>query len=100
MAKRKKKYDDDDGRVIAKMNVDGMPWYTPGPTSYSDDDSNESDEENSGRPKNSPDDLTPKETFWIFAGAMKAGCLVAVIACVIVTVAGLLAAWALGVFGR
>ncbi|HRX14200.1 MAG TPA: hypothetical protein P5087_04200 [Eubacteriales bacterium] len=23
----KKKYDDDDGRVIAKMNVDGMPWY-------------------------------------------------------------------------
>jgi len=23
----KKKYEDDDGRVIAKMNVDGMPWY-------------------------------------------------------------------------
>lgn len=22
-----KKYEDDDGRVIAKMNVDGMPWY-------------------------------------------------------------------------
>lgn len=27
MAKRKKTYDDDDGRVIANMNVDGMPWY-------------------------------------------------------------------------
>ena len=26
MAKRRK-YDDDDGRVIANMNVDGMPWY-------------------------------------------------------------------------
>ena len=26
MAKRKT-YDDDDGRVIANMNVDGMPWY-------------------------------------------------------------------------
>lgn len=27
MAKRKKQYDDDDGRVISPMNVDGMPWY-------------------------------------------------------------------------
>ena len=24
---KKKKYADDDGRVIAPMNVDGMPWY-------------------------------------------------------------------------
>ena len=23
---KKKTYDDDDGRVIANMNVDGMPW--------------------------------------------------------------------------
>ena len=23
---KKKVYDDDDGRVIANMNVDGMPW--------------------------------------------------------------------------
>lgn len=30
MFKRKKKqYDDDDGRTIANMNVDGMPWYEP-----------------------------------------------------------------------
>lgn len=28
---RKKRFDDiDDGRVIASMNVDGMPWYTQG----------------------------------------------------------------------
>lgn len=28
MKKRKRKvYDDDDGRVIAPMNVEGMPWY-------------------------------------------------------------------------
>ena len=27
MAKRK--YDDDDGRTIVNMNVDGMPWYRP-----------------------------------------------------------------------
>ena len=25
--RKKKQYDDDDGRVIAPMNVDGMPWY-------------------------------------------------------------------------
>lgn len=30
MKKRKRKvYDDDDGRVIAPMNVEGMPWYNP-----------------------------------------------------------------------
>lgn len=25
--KKRREYDDDDGRVIAPMNVDGMPWY-------------------------------------------------------------------------
>ena len=25
--KEKRVYDDDDGRVIAPMNVEGMPWY-------------------------------------------------------------------------
>lgn len=24
-----KPYEQDDGRVIANMNVEGMPWYTP-----------------------------------------------------------------------
>ena len=27
--KNKKKYEDDDGRTIANMNVEGMPWYNP-----------------------------------------------------------------------
>lgn len=27
MSKKKKQYDDDDGRTVANMNVDGMPWY-------------------------------------------------------------------------
>ena len=27
MAKIQKQYDDDDGRTIANMNVEGMPWY-------------------------------------------------------------------------
>ncbi len=25
--RKRKQYDDDDGKVIANMNVDGMPWY-------------------------------------------------------------------------
>lgn len=25
--KKRKQYDDDDGKVIANMNVEGMPWY-------------------------------------------------------------------------
>ena len=27
MSRKKKLYEDDDGRSIADMNVDGMPWY-------------------------------------------------------------------------
>lgn len=27
MAREKKQYEDDDGRTIADMNVEGMPWY-------------------------------------------------------------------------
>ena len=29
MPKKKKHYDDDDGRTIVNMNVDGLPWYQP-----------------------------------------------------------------------
>ncbi len=27
MSRRTKQYDDDDGRTIAPMNIEGMPWY-------------------------------------------------------------------------
>ena len=27
MARQRKQYEDDDGRTIADMNVEGMPWY-------------------------------------------------------------------------
>ena len=29
--KQKKTYSDDDGRVIAPMNIEGMPWYVNKP---------------------------------------------------------------------
>lgn len=61
----RRKYDDDDGRVIINMNVEGMPWYSP-PRPELQNSSN-----------NSPVDLTRKETFWMFIGAMKAGLVIA-----------------------
>lgn len=29
MSRKNKKHEDDDGRTVADMNVEGMPWYTP-----------------------------------------------------------------------
>ena len=62
MAKRKKQYADDDGRVIASMNVEGMPWYvdkrvkSPGEQDFSD--------------------LSKEESRALVFGAMKAGLLI------------------------
>ncbi len=36
--KSKREYEDDDGRTIARMNVDGMPWYTGGFTPPAEED--------------------------------------------------------------
>ena len=63
MKKQKKTFDGDDGRVVANMNVDGMPWYM-----------------RSRKPEtpqnNDLSDLTKEETREIIKGAMKAGLLV------------------------
>ena len=64
MARRKKTYDDDDGRVIANMNVDGMPWYLR--------DQNQATSSNSN-----VEDLTKEETRAIIWGTVKAGLLIA-----------------------
>ena len=68
MEKQRKLHDDDDGRVIANMNVDGMPWYQ------------RSQRQIKGfSTKTSSDfsDLTREETREIIKGAMKAGLLIA-----------------------
>ena len=62
MAKRKK-YDDDDGRVIANMNVDGMPWYV---------------EAAKKKEASSQElDLTKEESKAVLWGTVKAGLLIA-----------------------
>ena len=67
MADKRRLHDDDDGRVIANMNVDGMPWYQ------------RSERQTLGRSKGSSDfsDLTKEETREIVKGALKASLLIA-----------------------
>ena len=68
MAGNRKLHDDDDGRVIANMNVDGMPWYQ------------RSDRQHMGFPKSKRgsdfSDLTREETREIIKGALKASLLI------------------------
>ena len=74
MKKRKQKiYDDDDGRVIAPMNVSGMPWSIDGEDA--------SPKRNgSPDPKELPKDelnLTPGEKRAMMGGVLAASLLVA-----------------------
>ena len=97
MAKRKKKYDDDDGRVIAPMNVDGMPWFSPGHTDAVSETKGE-DEEQEKPEWYVEDKLTPEENRSIFFGAMRAGCLFGILMALTVTIAGIVAYLILGGF--
>ena len=73
MACRKKTYDDDDGRTIANMNVDGMPWYQaparekPESTGPGDGGSSE---------KKEPLELTKEESRAMYWGMIKAALLI------------------------
>ena len=67
MAKQRKQYDDDDGRVIASMNVDGMPWYQR----------IQRFDRNRREQASDFSDLTKEENREIVKGAMKAGLLIA-----------------------
>ena len=68
---KKKVYDDDDGRVIANMNVDGMPW------SMSDVLSRRRKSDEKLRSSEDFSDLSAKETREIVKGAVKAGLVIA-----------------------
>ncbi|MBQ6568819.1 MAG: hypothetical protein IJL87_01035 [Clostridia bacterium] len=67
MSRKKQKktyYDDDDGRVIAPMNVEGMPWYAPKPKKPE-------------IPGEQPAQLSQKEERLYRRAALRAGLLVA-----------------------
>ena len=71
MAKNRKTYDDDDGRTVADMDVDGMPLSLSGTLRAMG--------KKQPRTESSKDfsDLTKAETFQIVKGAVLAGLLIA-----------------------
>ncbi len=58
---KKRRYEDDDGRVVAKMNVEGMPWHTELPED--------------ARQGSEPVKLTKEESRAYAGGAVKAALL-------------------------
>lgn len=70
--KKKKVYDDDDGRVFANMNVEGMPWYTP-PSAVQPQSEKETGSEKQGQ---EPVRLTKKESRALLGGVLGASLLV------------------------
>ena len=63
---RKKRYEDDDGRVVARMNVEGMPWYAERGENVP-----EQTEQSGG-----PEPMTKEESRAFAWGAVKAALLV------------------------
>lgn len=55
---KKKVYDDDDGRTVVNMNVEGMPWYNP--------------VKSEKKERNSEDKPRRKELFAMIRGAFSA----------------------------
>jgi hypothetical protein len=68
--KAKEFANDDDGRVIAPMNVDGMPWYTKG---------SKREEEESATAPEPPQPLTFRENLAFMTGVLKASLLVTLV---------------------
>ena len=96
MAKRKRKCDDDDGRVIVSMNVDGMPWYNPGRTETISERERREEADSQKPEYYAEDKLTKEERRAILFGAMRGGCLAGLIAAAIVTIGGVVAYLVLG----
>ncbi len=64
MKHKRREYDDDDGHVIAPMNVPGMPWHTENPM------------KDPSIPQRKHD-YSKKESFYIILGSLKAALLIA-----------------------
>lgn len=75
MGKKNKQKFVDDGRTIANMNVEGMPWYNPQTAGKGQDSDGDS---NANRPQE-PIKLTGKETAAMIKGVIAAALLIAVI---------------------
>jgi len=65
----------DDGRVVASMNVDGMPWYTPGKATAAGDTAVDAGAEDKGI-IDAPVKMTRRETIAFMSGVIKAALLI------------------------
>ena len=65
--KNPKQYDDDDGRTIANMDVDGMPWYLRRGAARN---------QAARSPEQEPLQLSKEEKFEVFKGALAAMLLI------------------------
>lgn len=83
----KKTYDDDDGRVIANMNVPGMPWYQGGASKPKRINYAENDEPIVEKAPGA--DLTRGETASIIWAATKAALLIALVFSVVLVIVAL-----------
>lgn len=79
MGKNKKEKFVDDGRTIANMNVEGMPWYNPATAGKEHDVIGiAGSDSNANRPQE-PTKLTGKETAAMIKGVIAAALLIAAI---------------------
>ncbi len=69
----------DDGRTIASMNVEGMPWYTPEKAGEKEQGGPETGEKPGARREESP--LSKEEARYYTWGALKAALLVTLVLC-------------------
>ncbi len=68
MSRKKDIYEEDDGRTVSNMNVEGMPWYKPpGPEDVPE------------KSRIKPGELNKEETRAFIKGALSAALLVAFI---------------------
>lgn len=72
MKKPRKPVEGDDGRVIAPMNVEGMPWYTESTTPKTEESEREKQ----------PVEMTREESRAFMWGVMKATLLICSVFCV------------------
>ncbi len=82
--RKRKQYDDDDGRTISNMNIDGMPWYNGRSderhASKEDSTSIPGTGENGGNSERQEKiTLSRKESFALMRGVLSAALLIGVI---------------------
>lgn len=79
MSGKKKEKFVDDGRTIANMNVEGMPWYNPAKNNHSTDAIQQTDSVSEKNAGTQQDELTTSGKFAMLTGILGAAMLIALL---------------------